>query len=96
MKEIAPLNAENIEDSSDIPEPVDMIEKTEEKLAPFADGTVAATVVELPPDQRRLIVLRYEGDQTMAEIAAETGTSVPAVSQRFSTIHETIAHALAA
>jgi hypothetical protein len=41
-------------------------------------------------------LLSYVGDQTMAEIAAEKGTSVPAVSQRFSTIHKAIEHALAA
>lgn len=59
-------------------------------------GDTADAIAELRPDQRRLLTRRYCDRAALAEIADETGCSVPAVSQRLSTVHRRLAGAVAA
>ncbi|MDX6452578.1 MAG: hypothetical protein QOH16_2627 [Gaiellaceae bacterium] len=67
-----------------------------DRLAPWGEGAVAEVVGALTSEQRRIVGQRYVHDASLAEIAATTGTSVPAVSQRLSTIHRKVELALAA
>src|SRR5262249_49333105 len=62
-----------------------------DRLSPWGDGKVAGAVGALRPDQQRIVHLRYVEDATLADIARESGTSVPAVSQRLATIHRKVA-----
>jgi RNA polymerase sigma factor (sigma-70 family) len=82
--------------ATDIVAPIDVLEKVEDEVAPFGGGAVASIVIELHPEQQRLVERRYVDDWSMAEIAAEAGTSLPAVSQRFATIHRIVDRQLAA
>jgi len=66
------------------------------KLEPWGGGVVADLMITLSPSQRRIAELRYSEDAELATIAAETGTSVPAVSQRLSTMHRKFELAMAA
>lgn len=59
-------------------------------------GDTADAITKLRPDQRHLLDRRYRDRAELSEIAAETACSVPAVSQRLSTIHRRLAGALAA
>lgn len=67
-----------------------------DELAPWGDGPVAEVVASLTPEQRQIANMRYVDTAPLTDIAAATGTTVSAVSQRLSTIHRTVAHALAA
>jgi RNA polymerase sigma factor (sigma-70 family) len=53
-------------------------------------------VKSLPERQFELLTQRYIFDATLADIAAETGTSIAAVSQRLATAHRTVANKLVA
>jgi DNA-directed RNA polymerase specialized sigma24 family protein len=53
-------------------------------------GAAGRIVRGLPPRQRELLTHRYIEDASLAEIAAITGTSIPAVSQRLATAHRTV------
>jgi RNA polymerase sigma factor (sigma-70 family) len=68
----------------------------DERLAPWGSGLVAELMANLSPEQQRIAALRYRFDASLAAIAAETGTSVPAVSQRLRTIHRKLEPTLAA
>jgi len=59
-------------------------------------GRGAQAVLALPARQRELLTLRYVEDADLATIAAASGTSVPAVSQRLATAHRAVATQLAA
>lgn len=59
-------------------------------------GDTADAIATLRADQRHLLHWRYRDRAELAEIAGETACSVPAVSQRLSTIHRRLAGALAA
>lgn len=59
-------------------------------------GDTADAIAGLRPDQQRLVTRRYMDRAGLAEIAAENACSVPAVSQRLTTIHRRLAGALAA
>jgi RNA polymerase sigma factor (sigma-70 family) len=62
----------------------------------WGSGNTADAIAELRPDQRHLLSRRYRDQAHLAEIADETGCSVPAVSQRLSTVHRRLADAVAA
>lgn len=66
------------------------------RLAPWGDGALADAVQGLAADQRLLAERRYVDDEDLSTIAAATGTTVSAVSQRLSTIHRRLELALAA
>lgn len=68
----------------------------DERLAPWGSGLIAELMASLSPEQQRIAGLRYRLDASLAAIAAETGTSVPAVSQRLRTIHRRVELAVAA
>jgi RNA polymerase sigma factor (sigma-70 family) len=68
----------------------------DERLAPWGSGLIAELMANLSPEQQRIAALRYRLDASLAAIAGETGTSVPAVSQRLRTIHRKVELALAA
>jgi RNA polymerase sigma factor (sigma-70 family) len=53
-------------------------------------GSVGRIVRDLPERQQKLLAHRYIEDASLAEIAAITGTSIPAVSQRLATAHRAI------
>jgi RNA polymerase sigma factor (sigma-70 family) len=73
---------------------------TETSTLPLTDDNAAEAsgdvVSDLSPQQQRIAALRYQCDASLATIASETGTSVPAVSQRLRTIHRKVELALAA
>jgi RNA polymerase sigma factor (sigma-70 family) len=62
----------------------------------WGHGRAAQVVVSLPERQRDLLTRRYVDDAPLAVIAAATGTSIPAVSQRLATAHRAVAAQLAA
>jgi len=62
----------------------------------FGHGDTADAIVMLEPARRHLLRRRHIDDAELAEIAAECGTSVPAVSQRLCTIHRRLHAKLAA
>lgn len=66
------------------------------KLCPWGTGIIAMVIEDLTDGQRRIVTLRYVDDQPLAQIAAVTGTTVSAVSQRLSTIHCSVEVAIAA
>lgn len=63
---------------------------------PWDTLRMATAVRALDESQQRLVLKRYVDDLSMLEIAADVDTSVSAVSQRFATIHRTLAESLAA
>lgn len=65
-------------------------------LAPWGDGDIAAEIEKLNESQQHLMRLRYIEDAPLNLIADEVATSVPAVSQRLSTIHRKVEMAIAA
>lgn len=67
-----------------------------DELEPWGDGPIAEIVGALNPEHRRIIDMRYVEMAPLADIAAATGTTVSAVSQRLGTIHRGVAIALAA
>jgi RNA polymerase sigma factor (sigma-70 family) len=70
-----------------------------EELADHAGwgfGDTADIITTLDDRRQRLLTRRYIDDADLAEIATESGTSVPAVSQRLSTIHRQLRRVLAA
>jgi|SRR5579884_2414807 len=74
----------------------DVADAVIETSSPWGDGVVAGVIADMKPDQLRIAILRYVEDASLAEIATETETSVPAVSQRLATIRRTVKRALAA
>lgn len=74
----------------------DRVEVIVDRLAPWGDGAVARVVDGIAPDQRAIVELRYVKDAPLREIAAATGTTCSAVSQRLSTVHRVVVRALAA
>lgn len=67
-----------------------------DRLAPWGDGPAAEAIAALAPEQRKIAASRYLDDAPLASIAAATGTTVSAVSQRLSTIHRAVEIAIAA
>jgi RNA polymerase sigma factor (sigma-70 family) len=59
-------------------------------------GAAGRIVRELPERQMVLLTRRYLEDETLADIATETGTSIAAVSQRLATAHHAVATRLVA
>jgi RNA polymerase sigma factor (sigma-70 family) len=62
----------------------------------WGDGDLADAVAQLSPAQQRLLAMRYVTDLPLKEIAAVTGCTVPAVSQRLGTAHAAVRRELAA
>jgi RNA polymerase sigma factor (sigma-70 family) len=62
----------------------------------FGDGFLAALVRGLRPKEQELLHLRYVQDLSLADIAAQSVTSISAVSQRLATAHRDIAKQVAA
>ena len=81
----------------ELPEPgAGMEERVLVRLAPWGDGRVAAAVGKLDPDQQEIVHLRYVEDESLDAIAAITGTTKSAVSQRLATIHRQVERAITA
>jgi RNA polymerase sigma factor (sigma-70 family) len=80
--------------SLDVPEEVasarDDVGQADDRLAPFGGGRIAVSIAQMQPDQQEMLVLRYVYDAEMKEIACLLSVSVPAVSQRFATMHRKI------
>jgi RNA polymerase sigma factor (sigma-70 family) len=72
----------------------DVAEIVAERLAPWGSGDLAAAMATLSPPQRRIASMRYLEDASLERIAAATGTSCSAVSQRIATIHRGIARTI--
>lgn len=64
--------------------------------AGWADGDTADVIAKLDCSRQRLLARRYITDADLAEIAAEAGTSVSAVSQRLSATRRQLRTMLAA
>jgi DNA-directed RNA polymerase specialized sigma subunit len=62
----------------------------------WGDGATADIITKLDSSRQRLLARRYIADEELAEIAADAGTSVSAVSQRLSAVHRKIRAMLAA
>lgn len=80
----------------DAVEAVEMADAIIERIAPFGGGRLADAVDVLTPDQKTIMQLRFVEDAPLEVIAATTGTSASAVSQRITTIKRQITKALAA
>lgn len=63
---------------------------------PWGTGKTARAVATLSEPKLRLLRQRYVEEMLLKDIAAASGTSVPAVSQRLATAHRSAAKALAA
>jgi RNA polymerase sigma factor (sigma-70 family) len=74
----------------------DVDEVVLDRLSPWGAGVVATVVGGLAPSQKWIAQLRYVEDAPLERIAAVTGTTSSAVSQRLATIHRAVAAALAA
>ncbi len=65
-------------------------------VTPVALTEITDVFAVLTPDQRRVAIARYVGNDRMTEIATDLGTSPSAVSQRLRTIHRALRPILAA
>jgi DNA-directed RNA polymerase specialized sigma24 family protein len=59
-------------------------------------GPVASAIRRLSPAQQSLLTRRYVHDATLEQIAVESSTSTPAVSQRLATAHRAVIAAMTA
>lgn len=55
------------------------------------DTDLGLMTQDLSVDQRNLVLQRYVIGDSVSDIAADAGTSVSAISQRFKTVHRTVA-----
>ncbi|MDA8071763.1 MAG: sigma-70 family RNA polymerase sigma factor [Actinomycetota bacterium] len=64
--------------------------------SPWGDSSTATAIAALSPTQQKLLFCRYADDRSLAEIGAQTGTTVSAVRQRLDTAHRAVARQLVA
>lgn len=86
----------SVDDQADEPSVENFQDAVIDGIAPWGDGVVAATMAALSPEQGQIAKLRYVDDKPLDELAALTGTTPSAVSQRLGTIHRTVDRAFAA
>lgn len=84
----------NVDDVLDVPVIEQMTNPAEGRR--WGTGNTADAIRCLSPERQDLLRRRYIEDAELADIAADSGTSVAAVSQRLSTTHRHIRERLAA
>jgi len=68
-------------------DPADAESAMLDQLSPWGDGPISDAIGGLSTEQQELVAQRYLEDGQLEEIAAASGTTVSAVSQRLATVH---------